>query len=152
MRNPSDNWEELRDKVLGLGDTSVRKTHYPSLKQRLTDLEQLTRELQRSEAYLAEAQKLSQTGSFGWKVATDEHIWSEQSYRIFEFDPAAKPTLEQVIDRVHPEDRAFMSQSLQQAIASGDGFDFVQRLLMPDGRVKYPSRSGEGDAGCLRRH
>ena len=56
MKNPSDNWEELRRKVLGLGDSSVHKTHYPSLRQRLAELERMTRELQRSEAYLAEAQ------------------------------------------------------------------------------------------------
>ena len=137
MRNPSDNWDELRDKVLGLGDTSVRKTHYSSLKDRLAELERLTRELQRSEAYLAEAQTLSQTGSFGWKVATEEHIWSEQTYRIFEFDPAVKPTLEQILDRAHPEDRTLIRQALGRATESGQGFDFEHRLLMLDGRVKY---------------
>ncbi|MGA2083891.1 MAG: sigma 54-interacting transcriptional regulator [Terracidiphilus sp.] len=137
MRNPSDNWEELRHKVLGLGDTSVRKTHYPSLKERLAELEQLTRELKRSEAYLAEAQTLSQTGSFGWKVAPEEHIWSEQTYRIFEFDPAIKPTLEQILDRVHPEDCAFISETLKRATDTAQDFDFEHRLLMPDGRVKH---------------
>ncbi len=137
MRNPSDNWEELRDKVLGLGDSSVHKTHYPSLKERLAELEQLTRELKRGEAYLAEAQTLSQTGSFGWKVTTGEHIWSEQTYRIFEFDPAVKPTLEQILDRVHPEDRDFVMQTLKQAMEDRLGFDYERRLLMPDGRVKH---------------
>src|SRR5271157_4159541 len=115
MRNPSDNWEELRNKVLGLGDTSVRKTHYPSLKERLAELERLTRKLKRSEAYLAEAQKLSKTGSFGWKVSPEEHIWSEQTYRIFEFEPAVKLTLEQIIDRIHPEDRTFVRMNLERA-------------------------------------
>jgi formate hydrogenlyase transcriptional activator len=137
MRNPSDNWDELRDKVLGLGDASVHKTHYPSLKQRLAEMELLTRELKRSEAYLAEAQTLSQTGSFGWKVATKEHIWSEQTYRIFEFDPAVRPTMEQIIERVHPEDRALVTEVLARATESGQGFDFEHRLLMPDGRVKF---------------
>ncbi len=137
MRNPSDNWEELREKVLGLGDTSVHKTHYPSLKKRLTELEQLTRELKRSEAYLAEAQTLSQTGSFGWKVATEEHIWSEQTYRIFEFDPAVKPTMEQIIERVHPQNRTLVIETLVRATESSQGFDYEHRLLMPDGRVKY---------------
>lgn len=92
MRSPSDNWEELREKVLGLGDNSVRKTHYPSLKQRLAEVEQMTRKLKRSEANLAEAQALSGTGSFGWKLSTGEHIWSEQTYRIFEFDRTVTPT------------------------------------------------------------
>ena len=137
MRNPSDNWEELRDKVLGLGDTSVHKTHYPSLKERLAELEQLTRELKRSEAYLAEAQTLSHTGSFGWKVSPEEHIWSEETSRIFEFDPAVRPTMEQIIERVHPEDRTLVTEALARATESGQGFDYEHRLLMPDGRVKH---------------
>jgi PAS domain S-box-containing protein len=137
MRNPSDNWEELRDKVLGLGDTSVRKTHYPSLKERLTELEQLTRELKRSEAYLAEAQTLSHTGSFGWKVSTGERIWSEETSRIFELDPAVKPSLDQILERTHPEDRALVLKTVERATASGQGFDYGYRLLMPDGRVKF---------------
>lgn len=52
MKNLSDNWEELRLKVLGLGDSSVRKTHYPSLRKRLAELEQIRSKLQQSEAYL----------------------------------------------------------------------------------------------------
>ncbi len=137
MRNPSDNWEELRDKVLGLGDTSVRKTHYPSLQQRLAELELLTQELKLSEAYLAEAQTLSHTGSFGWKVSPEEHIWSEETYRIFEFDPAVKPGLEQILDRVHPEDRTFVRLTLDRASESSEDFQYEHRLLMPDGRTKH---------------
>jgi formate hydrogenlyase transcriptional activator len=137
MRNPSDNWEELRQKVLGLGDTSVRKTHYPSLKQRLAELEQLTEDLKRSQAYLAEAQTLSHTGSFGWKVATGEHFWSEETYRIFEFDRAVKPTLDLILERTHPEDRTLVIETLERASEGGRDFDFEHRLLMPDGRVKY---------------
>ncbi|MGO9318037.1 MAG: PAS domain S-box protein [Terracidiphilus sp.] len=137
MRNPSDNWEELRQKVLGLGDTSVRKTHYPSLKQRLAELEQMTRELQRSQAYLAEAQTLSHTGSFGWKPSTEEHIWSEETYRIFECDPAVKPSMDWILDRVHPEDRTFVSETLKRATETAQGFDYEHRLLMPDARVKF---------------
>jgi formate hydrogenlyase transcriptional activator len=137
MRNPSDNWDELRDKVLGLGDTSVRKTHYPSLKQRLAELEQLTGELKRSQAYLAEAQTLSHTGSFGWKVSTGEHIWSEETYRIFELDPAVKPTMKQILDCIHPEDRAFVRLALERASESSQDFNYEHRLLMPDGRVKF---------------
>ena len=137
MRNPSDNWEELRQKVLGLGDSSVHKTHYPALKQRLEELEQMTQELKRSEAYLAEAQALSQTGSFGWKVQTEEHIWSEQTYRIFEFDRASQLTLERIIERIHPEDRSRVAQALKQSSENSQDFDYEHRLLMPDGRVKH---------------
>ena len=152
MRNPSDNWEELRQKVLGLGDSSVHKTHYPALKQRLEELEQMTQELKRSEAYLAEAQALSQTGSFGWKVATEEHIWSEQTYRIFEFDPADKPTMERILERVHPRGPRIHFRDAE----AGNGHCPRLRLRAPSADARWTSqaspRVGEGDAGSIRRH
>src|SRR5258708_36370317 len=87
MKNLSDNWEELRLKVLGLGDSSVRKTHYPSLRKRLAELEQIRSKLQKSEAYLSEAQRLSQTGSWAWSPEQDIRYWSEECYRVLSFDP-----------------------------------------------------------------
>src|SRR6266436_3355219 len=58
----------------------------------------------RNEAYLAEAQRLSHTGSFGWKPSTDEIIWSEETFRIFQYDRSTRPTGELVLQRVHPKD------------------------------------------------
>jgi len=136
-KNPSDNSEELRRKVLGLGDSSVRKTHYPSLRRRLVELEHLRSELQRSEAYLTEAQRLSHTGSFGWSVPAGEISWSDETFRIFEYDRADKPSLELVLQRVHPDDRALVRQTLDRASNDSAGFDYEHRLLMPDGRVKH---------------
>src|ERR1700733_1855037 len=57
--------------------------------------------LRQSEAYLAEAQRLSHTGCFGWNVASGEILWSEESYRIFEYDPTTRATIEMVLNRVH---------------------------------------------------
>src|SRR6266571_7166989 len=91
----------------------------------------------RSEAYLAEAQRLSHTGSFGWKPSTDEIIWSEETFRIFRYDRSTKPTVELVLKRVHPQDAAFVKQTIQRASRDGRDFDFEHRLLMPDGFVKY---------------
>ena len=71
----------------------------------VTEHELLTRELRRREAYLAEAQRLSHTGSFGWKPDTGEIVWSEETYRIFECDHAVKPTIDLLVQNVHPEDR-----------------------------------------------
>ncbi len=93
--------------------------------------------LQRSEAYIAEAQKLSHTGSFGWKPSTGEIIWSEETSRIFQFDRAMKPSVELVFQRVHPEDVGLVKQTIERAAQDGKGFDFEHRLLMPDGYVKY---------------
>src|SRR5713226_1527001 len=137
MKNLSDNWEELRLKVLGLGDSSVRKTHYPSLRKRLAELEQIRSKLQQSEAYLAEAQKLSHTGSFGWNVSSGEIYWSEETYNIFQHDRAVKPTLELVFQRIHPDDRDRVQQALDHATNEKTDFDIEHRLLMPDGSVKY---------------
>ena len=59
----------------------------------VTEQEQLAKELQRREAFLAKAQRLSHTGTFGWNVSTDEHFWSEETFRIFEFPPSSKVSL-----------------------------------------------------------
>ncbi|WP_456635441.1 ATP-binding protein [Bradyrhizobium sp. USDA 10063] len=93
--------------------------------------------LLRSEMYLAEAQRLSRTGSFGWKAATGEISWSEETFRIFECDPATTPTLELVLQRMHPEDREFVQQNVEQASRDGVDFDHEARLVMPNGAVKH---------------
>jgi NO-binding membrane sensor protein with MHYT domain/nitrogen-specific signal transduction histidine kinase len=93
--------------------------------------------LQQSEAYLSEAQRLSHTGSFGWKVSTGEILWSEETFRIFQYDLASKPTLELVLQRFHPENAALVKQTIERAAQDGKDFDFEDRLLMPDGSVKY---------------
>jgi PAS domain S-box-containing protein len=91
----------------------------------------------RSEAYLAEAQRLSHTGSFGWKPSTGEIIWSEETFRIFQYDRTTKPTVELIFQRVHPEDAALVKQIIERASQDGKDFDFEHRLLMPDGSVKH---------------
>jgi len=92
---------------------------------------------QRQAAYLAEAQSLSHTGSFGWRVATGEIAWSEETYRIFQYDSTTTPTVESVLQRVHPEDAALVKQMIERASQAGKDFDFEHRLLMPDGSVKH---------------
>jgi PAS domain S-box-containing protein len=93
--------------------------------------------LQQSEAYLAEAQRLSHTGSFGWRPSTGEIIWSEESFRIFQYDRSTKPTAELVLQRAHPDDAALVQQTFERAAQDGQDFDFEHRLLMPDGVVKH---------------
>ena len=93
--------------------------------------------LQKSESYLAEAQKLSKTGSFGLNTSTGEIFWTPETFRIFEIDSAIKPSLEIVFDRIHPEDRARVRDYLDRASESGGDLDFEHRLLLPDGSVKH---------------
>src|SRR6267378_4052362 len=94
-------------------------------------------ELQRSEAYLAEAQRLSRTGSFGWRVSTGEIIWSEETFRIFQYDRTTTPTVELILQRVHPEDVALVKQTSERASQDGKNFEHEYRLVMPDGAVKH---------------
>src|SRR5437773_4624291 len=96
-----------------------------------------TAELRRSEVYSAEAQRLSHTGSFGWKVSSGEIYWSEETFRIFQYDRTTKPTIELVLQRVHPEDIARVQEILDRASHCGTDLDFEHRFLMPDGSVKY---------------
>jgi signal transduction histidine kinase len=91
----------------------------------------------RTEAYLAEAQRLSRTGSFGWRPATGETIWSDETFRIFQYDRTTKPTMELVLQRVHPEDVAFVKQTIERASRDGRNFDHEYRVVMPDSSVKY---------------
>src|SRR2546425_2376574 len=96
-----------------------------------------TAELQRSEAYLAEAQTLSRTGSFGWRVSSGEIFWSEETFRIFEYDRTTEPTVERVLQRVHPQDAALVKQTIERASQDGRDFEHEYRLVMPDGLVKH---------------
>src|SRR3982074_1716714 len=102
--------------------------------RRLTDVNE---ELRRSEAYLAEAQRLSDTGSFGWRPSTGEIIWSEETFRIFQYDLTTIPTVEVILQRVHPEDVAIVKQTIERASQGGKNFEHEYRLLMPDDSVKH---------------
>ena len=93
--------------------------------------------LRRSEMYLAEAQRLSLTGSFGWQVGSEEIFWSEQTYRILRYDRSSKPTIELILQRVHPDDVAFVKQMVDRAAQGEQDIDFEHRLLMPDATLKH---------------
>ena len=103
----------------------------------VTEHELLTQELRRREAYLAEAQRLSHTGSFGWKADTGEIIWSAETYRIFEYARAVTPTMDLVAQRVHPEDRADFQAVIARVSGGAPDLEHAYRLLLPDGRVKH---------------
>ena len=89
------------------------------------------------DTYLAEAQQLSQTGSFGWNLSSGRIFWSEETFRIFGYDPLSVPTIELVLQRVHPDDLALTRQVIDRAARDRQDFDFEHRLLMPDGSVKH---------------
>jgi PAS domain S-box-containing protein len=105
----------------------------------LSEQKRAERALRRSEAFLAEGQHLSQIGSFSWRVATDEITWSEQLYRIYEFEIGVPVTLELIRTRVHPDDVSLIEKMkmVYQASGGGNDFEWQYRLVMPDHSIKY---------------
>ncbi len=93
--------------------------------------------LRRSEAYLAEAQLLSQTGSFAWDMTSGKIAWSDEAYRIFEHDPGLEPTIDFVLERTHPEDRDSLQQFLSGLTREQKTWTVEHRLLLPSGTVKH---------------
>jgi PAS domain S-box-containing protein len=103
----------------------------------ITERKRARQELLRSEAFLAEAQHLSRIGSFSWRVPTDEVIWSEQLYRIFQIDRDAQVTFELIGTRIHPEDLSLFQEHVERSRRDGSNMQLEFRLQMPDGAVKY---------------
>jgi PAS domain-containing protein len=154
--------EEVAIEALKIGATDyILKTRIsrlvPSLHRALREARERAERkraeeaLRQSETYLAEAQRLSLTGSFGWNVSSGEIYWSAETFRIFAYDLADQPTVEMVITRVHPEERAFVREVIERAAAERSNFDHEHRLQMADGSVKFvrvmahPSTSGESE-------
>src|SRR5579863_1466982 len=106
--------------------------------------------LRRSEAYLAEAQRLSHTGSFGWDVAGGQLYWSRETFRIMGYEPGINVTIDHSLERAHPEDRAVLNELIERVSRERTSFDCEHRLMMPDGTVKhlhvvgYPSQGESG--------
>jgi PAS domain S-box-containing protein len=145
--------EEVAIEALKIGATDyVLKTRLsrlvPSVNRALrearerAELRRAEEALRRSEAYLAIAQSLCHTGSFGWDVASGEISWSLETYRIFELDPMTKPTLDFILQRVHPEDGLRVKETFDRISLDRADFQFEHRLLMADRRVKYLRVSG----------
>jgi len=128
-------WFQVRG--LPVRDVNGRILRWCSL---LTDIDERKRAedaLKRSEAFLAEAQRLSRIGSLSWRVETDEIIWSEELYRIFGFERGVSVTLDLIGSRVHPEDIPMMNDMVERARGGVSDFEYEHRLLMPDDSVKY---------------
>jgi PAS domain S-box-containing protein len=104
----------------------------------ITERKRAEEALRRSQAaYLAEAQKLSLTGSFGWNAVSGDVFWSEQSFAIFGYEPTVKPSIAVMLDRVHPDDAAAVRATIDRASDDRSAFDIEFRLLLPDGAIKH---------------
>jgi PAS domain S-box-containing protein len=155
--------EEVAIEALKIGATDyVLKTRLsrlaPSLMRALresrerAERKQADEKLRRSEAYLTEAQQLSRTGSFGWDVSTGEIYWSQETFRIFEYEATTKVTIELIMRRTHPEDRTIVQELIERVSREKTAFEFEHRLLIDNGSVKYlqvMGRPSANDSGSL---
>lgn len=108
----------------------------------------LYEDLRRSEAFLAEGERLSQTGSWGWKSSTGELTWSPEYFRILGFDPdTAVASLDEFWKRVHAEDRPALQLAVEGAVRERRDFDSEFRIVLPDGSIRHVHSVGHVVAG-----
>ena len=103
----------------------------------VTRRKQAEEALRRSQAFLTEGQQLARMGNFSWQVATKNITWSEQLYRIFEFESSVPMTLELIATRVHPDDMPMIYDMAERAERGEKDFEYEHRLLMPDRSIKH---------------
>ena len=103
----------------------------------ITAAKQAEAALRRAYLYLDGAQRLSNTGSFGWGVETGEVFWSDEAFAIYGYERTIKPTPEHVLQRVHPEDAARVIAQVELVLREESDWISEFRLLMPDGVVKH---------------
>ncbi|HJX82715.1 MAG TPA: PAS domain S-box protein, partial [Candidatus Angelobacter sp.] len=127
---------------LPLFDKTGRFIGYRGVGRHITDRKRTDEALRRSEAYLADAQRLSHTGTIVFN-ATGPVYWSEESYRIWELDPLqGLPDLESVLQRIHPDDREIATQETFEALRQNRKYAIEFRIVLPDGTVKHLESTG----------
>src|SRR5579872_934817 len=128
------NRKLLSEATRGSQDRDAGRT--TALEKANEDLKTAQAELQRRWQYLAEAQRLSHSGTFGWKVRSGKLVWSDETYTILGLTRETNPTLDLVFDRIHPEDRDRVRQLSDRVAQNGMDLDVEHRILLPDGAVK----------------
>jgi len=135
QRNATESLRQARD-FLAETVQELRRTN-EALEAESRERTQIENRLRRSEGYLAEAQRLTHTGSFGWSVHSGEIRWSDETFRIFDCDPKTTPTLAIILQRTHPDDVTAVKEFVERASREPKVLDFEHRLLVQDGSVKY---------------
>ena len=140
----------LSESRKGSQDRNAARTS--ALEKANEDIEASQADLQRRWQYLAEAQSLSHSGIFGWKVHSGELVWSDETYKVLGYARETNPTLDLVFDRVHPQDRDRLQQLRDRATQNGMDLDVEHRILLPDGVINYVrvvAHAGRDHAGKL---
>src|SRR5499425_3040087 len=137
LRRADGAYRWYHSRGLSLRDAEGRIVRWYNLLTDIHERKKAEEKVRRSEAYLAEAQKLSRTGSAGWDIATREIYWSQETFRIYELKPTTKITSELIVQRTHPEDRSAVQEVFERVSREQTEFDLEHRILMPDGCIKY---------------
>jgi PAS domain S-box-containing protein len=129
-------WFQVRG--LPVRDTKGTVTAWYLLLSDIEERKQAEDKLRQSEAYLAEAQRLSQTGSWAWNPATGEiRYWSEECYRVLGFDPLGPPPrFDAFFQRLHPDDQAASRQRFETAVRERADFELDYRIVHPDKGIR----------------
>lgn len=130
-RGPSDADTELIDRFVQIAGIAIERS------QADMALKANAAELRRAHDHLAQAQRLSQTGSFTTNFETDMHAWSDELYRILEFEPGTAVSFKTFRSLIHPDDQALFTGGFQSTVKDGVDFDEVFRLTTPKGAAKY---------------
>jgi PAS domain S-box-containing protein len=103
----------------------------------IEDRKRADEELRRSEAFLAEGQKLSRTGTFAWRPDAMKSVWSEELYRIHEIEPGTPISTDLAQIGVHPDDIPVVNETAARGVETGSDYQHTHRIVMPDGRIKF---------------
>jgi PAS domain S-box-containing protein len=141
-KNGSLMW--VRNNVSVVPGTERVPRFLMALSEDITERKLAEEKLRRSGALLAQVQSVSLTGGFSWRVDKDDVTFSEEAYRIFEFEKDAPVTLERIAGRVHPEDLPLLSEKIERVRSGGNDLDYEIRLRMPDNSIKYLHTISQG--------
>lgn len=137
MRRTDGTYRWFHARGLPLRDAEGQVLRWYVLLTDIDDRRRAEEALARNEAFLAEGQHLSRTGSFSWFVKSDEITCSEQLYRIFEFQQGTTVTVERISSRIHPEDLQMLQGMIDRMREGLSDFEYEYRLLMPDNSVRH---------------
>ena len=140
LRKSESELRQARNELEGKVEERTAKLSRANeeLHREIIERENAEQKLRHSEAFLTEGQRISHTGSWSWDVSSGKATWSEEHYRIFGFAPErTEPSFQLFIETVHPDDRQFVKQELDEAIHERIGFDLEFRLALADGSIKH---------------
>ena len=135
-------WESASISPITNEDGEV--THFIAVKEDITDRRKAKEALLKSEASLAEAQRIARMGNWDWDIVENELHWSDEIYRIFGLTPREfGATFEAFMDSVHPDDRKFVKESVDNALYDGAPYDIDHRVVLPDGTERIVHEKAE---------